>query len=329
MTEQTNTESLYEWIDQMAGAVQKNMGLTYLEALAEAGENLLQQEVVQSLPDEKKEQLQEKLKTDLPPEMKREEIRKAFQLAVIKGMKENVQPHHAMTPDAVAMFMGYLAEKLTAKKEVKTVMDPAVGTANLLTAVLNQLSKEVVAYGAEVDETLLNIAYVLSNLQEHTVELFHQDSIEKLPEVPADLIVADLPVGYYPKAEAAEPFELNVTEDQPYVHHLMIESSLKELKENGTLLLLVPNFIFESDQADELQRVIKKYAFTIGLLQLPSSMFKDQQFAKSIWIIQKRGPNVRQPGQALLAEMPSFSNREAMIEMMKSIDNWFKEEGFS
>ncbi|WP_252314596.1 hypothetical protein [Sinobaca sp. H24] len=73
MTEQTNTESLYEWIDQMAGAVQKNMGLTYLEALAEAGENLLQQDVVQSLPDEKKEQLQEKLKTDLPPEMKREE----------------------------------------------------------------------------------------------------------------------------------------------------------------------------------------------------------------------------------------------------------------
>lgn len=329
MAEQTNTEALYEWIDQMTGAVQQSLGLTYLEALAEAGENLLQQEVVQSLPDEQKKELQKKLEAGLPPEMKREEIRKAFQLAVIKGMKENVQPHHAMTPDAVAMFMGYLAEKLTAKKEIKAVMDPAVGTANLLTAVLNQLNKEVVAYGAEVDETLLNIAYVLSNLQEHTVELFHQDSIEKLPEIPADLVVTDLPVGYYPKQEAAAQYELNVTGGQPYVHHLMIESTLKELKENGVMLLLVPNFIFESDQSEDLQRVIKKYAFTLGLLQLPGSMFKDQQFAKSIWIIQKRGPNVRQPGQALLAEMPSFSNREAMIEMMKSIDNWFKEEGFS
>ncbi|WP_252313550.1 hypothetical protein [Sinobaca sp. H24] len=87
-----------------------SLGLTYLEALAEAGENLLQQEVVQSLPDEQKKELQKKLEAGLPPEMKREEIRKAFQLAVIKGMKENVQPHHAMTPDAVAMFMGYLAE---------------------------------------------------------------------------------------------------------------------------------------------------------------------------------------------------------------------------
>ena len=38
----------------------------------------------------------------------KEEIRKAYQLAILKGMKENVQPNHQMTPDAVGMFVSYL-----------------------------------------------------------------------------------------------------------------------------------------------------------------------------------------------------------------------------
>ena len=28
-------------------------------------------------------------------------IRKAFQLAILKGMKESVQPNHQMTPDSI------------------------------------------------------------------------------------------------------------------------------------------------------------------------------------------------------------------------------------
>ena len=41
----------------------------------------------------------------------KEEIRKAYQLVILKGMKENVQPNHQMTPDTVGMFVGYLVEK--------------------------------------------------------------------------------------------------------------------------------------------------------------------------------------------------------------------------
>ncbi|MGY4689220.1 class I SAM-dependent methyltransferase [Salibacterium sp. K-3] len=325
----TAVEKLHTLIDEMAVSIQQHTDVTYLEALAEAGENIFQHQVVQSLPDEEKTRLADKLDQELPEEMKKEEIRKAFQLAVIKGMKEAVQPHHAMTPDAVAMFMGYLVEKLTAKRESLAVLDPAAGTANLLSAVLNQLSRDTAAYGAEVDETLLNIAYVLSNLQEHDVELFHQDSIEQLASPEADAVVSDLPIGYYPKDDVAAPFRLQAQEGHSYVHHLLIEKCMNHLKPGGFFVLLIPNFMFESEEAEALHAYIKDEAVILGLLQLPSSMFKNNQAGKSIWLLQKKGPEVVQPGQALLAELPSFNNQDALLDMMKQMDKWFKEEGFT
>ncbi|MFZ4450665.1 class I SAM-dependent methyltransferase [Salibacterium aidingense] len=325
----TEVEKLHTLIDDMASSIQQHTDVTYLEALAEAGENVFQHRIVQTLPDEENKRLTKKLDEELPEEMKKEEIRKAFQLAVIKGMKEAVQPHHAMTPDAVAMFMGYLVEKLTSKRESLALLDPAAGTANLLSAVLNQMSKETAAYGAEVDETLLKIAYVLSNLQEHDVELFHQDSIEQLASPEVDVIVSDLPVGYYPKEEVTEGFHLKSKEGRSYVHHLLIEKCMANVKPGGFFILLIPNFMFESEEAPALHTYIKEEAVILGLLQLPSSMFKTEQAGKSIWLLQKKGPEVVQPGQALLAELPSFNNQEALLDMMKQMDKWFKEEGFS
>lgn len=325
----TKVEKLFEWIDEMALAIQKHKDITYLEALAETGENLLDLEIKQSLPFEEKKKLEQQLKEEIPKEVQKEDVRKSFQLAVIKGMKEAVQPHHAMTPDAVALFIGYLAQKLTAQKDTLTVLDPAVGSANLLSAVLNQLSQTVVGYGVEVDETLLHIAYVLSELQEHHVELFHQDSIEELAVPPVDVVVSDLPIGYYPKDDVAESFQLKAETNRSYVHYLMIEKTLQHVKDGGFLLLLIPNTMFEMDGNDRLQKYIKEHAFTLGLLQLPASMFTSEQFGKSIWMLQKKGEGVKQPNQALLAELPSFSRYEALLDMTKQIDKWLKDQGFA
>ncbi len=322
----TKVEKLYALIDDMAVTIQEHTDRTYLESLAEAGENLFQGKVVQEIPENHKDKLEKQLQEETPEEIKREEIRKAFQLAVIKGMKEAVQPHHAMTPDAVALFMGYLVQKLVKKKEHVTLLDPALGTANLTTAVLNQLSKEAVTYGVEADETLLKLAFVISNLQEYEVELFHQDSIEQLSVPPVDVIVSDLPVGYYPKEHVAENFELKAKKGQSYVHHLMIEKAVQSLKESGYMVLLIPNFMFESEEASALNEYIKKHAITLGLLQLPSSMFKSEQFGKSIWILQKKGKEAVQPRQALLAELPSFTRQDALLDMVRQIDKWFSDE---
>ncbi|WP_078430128.1 class I SAM-dependent methyltransferase [Alkalihalobacterium alkalinitrilicum] len=323
----TNIEKLFVAIDESAELLKEELDITYLEALADAGENLFQGEVVQEISSATKKQLESRLAQIDFEVLHKEEVRKALQLAVLKGMKEATQPNHALTPDTVAIFISYLVNKITSKKEEVTIGDPAVGTGNLLTAVLNGLQKKKVkSYGLEADETLLHLAFVSANLQEQQIELYHQDSIRPLSLAPVDVILSDLPVGYYPNEEIAFQYELKAKEGRSFVHHLMIEKSVELTKENGYLIFLIPNFLFESDQAPALNAYLKEKTIILGLLQLPQTMFKNAQHGKSILILQKKGDEAVQPRQALLADMPSFSRQDALADMLKQIDRWFEEE---
>lgn len=55
-------------------------------------------------------------------------------------------------------------------------------------------------------------------------------------------------------------------------------------------------------------------------------MFKDEAQAKSILILQKKGEDAMPPKQALLANLPSFANQQAMREMMAKLDQWIQKE---
>ena len=57
-------------------------------------------------------------------------------------LKEGAHPNHQMTPDTIGLFLGYLVSKFLGKQKNVTILDPAVGTGNLLTAILNYLSLE-------------------------------------------------------------------------------------------------------------------------------------------------------------------------------------------
>jgi len=191
-------ETFFKNLDDSTVIIQNEVKLTYLEALVLAGEKLFQGEINESLSELAEKKVSNSLTNINLGELSKEQIRKAFQLAILKGMKEATQPHHAMTPDAVALFMSYLVNKLTEKKEHFRIIDPAIGTANLLTAILNGSSKITESFGIETDETLLRLAYVSANLQQHNIELFHQDSLQEIfIAANIDIVVADLPVGYY------------------------------------------------------------------------------------------------------------------------------------
>jgi site-specific DNA-methyltransferase (adenine-specific) len=324
----TPVERLFMLFDRTATLLQEELKCSYLEAVAETGENLFHGDVLQ---EEVSELSQKRLKKEYKEiqleTFTNEEIRKSFQLAVLKGMKENTQPHHQMTPDAVSLFISYLVGKFTAKHLALTILDPAVGTANLLTTVLNHLpGKQVKSYGVDVDDLLIKLAYVNANLQKHPIQFFNQDSLQPMFVEHADVVVCDLPVGYYPHDENASRFALKAEKGHSYAHHLFIEQSLSYTKEGGYLFFLIPNSLFSSDQAAALHSFLKEQAVIQGLLQLPLSMFKNAQAAKSIFILQKKGANVKAPKKALLAELPRFSNKQAMQVMMQKIDEWFASE---
>ncbi|EWG10532.1 class I SAM-dependent methyltransferase [Cytobacillus firmus] len=322
----TPVEDLFTILNETAVIMQDELHCTYLEALAETGENLFHESILQ---DELSELTVKRLRKsyesiDLSGCTK-EEIRKSFQLAILKGMKENVQPNHQMTPDAVGMLMGYLVEKFIQEKSFR-LLDPAVGTGNLLTTVMNHQSGKVIeATGIEIDDLLIKLAYINANLQEHPIQFFNQDSLEPLFIESADAVVSDLPVGYYPNDVRSAEYKLKADEGHSYSHHLFIEQSMNHVKSGGYLFFIIPNGIFESDQAPKLHEFIKENAYIQGLIQLPLTMFKNEKAAKSIFILQKKGEGVTPPKQALLVNLPSLSKTAEAEKILKKIDVWFKE----
>ncbi|WP_062104262.1 class I SAM-dependent methyltransferase [Bacillus niameyensis] len=325
---ETSIEKLFTIFDQTSAILQEELACTYLEALAETGENLFHGEVLQDTVSEiTKKRLQKEYAeltiTSFPPE----EIRRAFQLAILKGMKGHTQPNHQMTPDSIGLLISYLTRKFLSDIEDISILDPAVGTGNLLSTIVNAYNQgsNIQSFGVEVDELLIRLAYIGANLQGQFTEFFHQDGLGPLLIDPVDLVVCDLPVGYYPNDIQAKEFQLNASEGHAFAHHLFIEQSIKHTKPGGYLFFLIPNGLFETEEAPKLHRFLKDTAYIQGILQLPFSIFKNNQAAKSIFILQKKSPEVKAPKEVLLATLPSLSKKEAVDKILWKMEKWFKE----
>ena len=321
-------EKAFHVLDETARIIESECNCTYIEALAETAENIFHDDVLQ---DELSETTRKRLKKqygslafmDLDAVAKR----KAFQLAILKGMKANVQPNHQMTPDSIGLFMGYLVGKLSRKEEKIRLLDPVAGTGNLLFTILEQLKgKYVDAVGCDIDDLLIKLAYNGANLLEYPIELHNGDSIKPMFIDPVDIVTADLPVGYYPDDEQAADYSVKAEKGHTYAHHLLIEQSVRHLKEGGYGLFIVPNSIFESEQSPLLHSFLKEACYIQGLVALPLSLFKSKQAAKSILIVQKKKEGVEAPKNALLVQLPKMSDSRAMQTILSQMDTWFRTE---
>ncbi|MFD1206963.1 MULTISPECIES: class I SAM-dependent methyltransferase [Sporosarcina] len=301
----TNTEKIFTFIDQFAA---ENDDI-YLESVILACNAWLSGETDLQLTED----------------VTKEEIRRGIQLAVLKGMKESAQPHHQMTPDAIGMLIGHIGTGLMKGYDQITLMDPAAGTGNLLFTVMNAMDGKANGKSVEIDDLLVRLSAVVAELLEQPVEFFVQDALRPLMIDPVDLVVADLPVGYYPDDENALNYQLMPAEGHAYAHHLFIEQSMNHLKEKGYGIFLVPAFLFESEQSDVLHRYLKKNADIRAVIQLPASLFKSEAHAKSIFILQKPAVGARITKDVLLTKVPDMKNKQAMSSFLQQLDAWTEE----
>ncbi|WOV88589.1 class I SAM-dependent methyltransferase [Sporosarcina oncorhynchi] len=302
----TNTENIFTFIDTYASADKEGL---YLESVIDACNAWLSGE---QLPE-------------LSTTVTKEDIRRGIQLAVLKGMKQQVQSHHQMTPDAIGMLIGHFAAKLVQGEEVVTLLDPAAGTGNLLFTVMNSIGDGVVASSVEIDEILVRLAAVSADLMEQPVHFFVQDALRPLLIDPVDMVVCDLPVGYYPDDENAVNFEMMAEEGHAFSHHLFIEQSMNHLKEGGYGIYLIPATLFESDQAGILHKYLKKNAIVRAVIQLPDSLFKNAVHEKSILILQKPSEQIVGTPDVLLTKVPNLSSKQAMSAFLQRFDEWIDE----
>lgn len=322
--EKSTVEILFEWLDHTTDQVQQHLNEPYLEGLSEVMETVFYDESASDLDDILKKKLKDALVELRKVKYTEEDMRKAIQLAILKGMRGSTQEQHVMTPESIGLIVGYLAKKLMEDTQDLRVFDPASGTGNLLTTVMSQLPQKLIASASEVDPTLIQLSVLSANLQKKEIEFFHQDSLGPLLLDPVDLIVSDLPVGYYPDDLRANDYELQAEKGHSYSHHLFIEQSLKYTREAGYLIFVIPDFLFDSDQSDKLNRYLQANAHIVGVLRLPESVFKSKKHVKSILVLQKKGEKTTGPKQPLLVQIPSLNNSNAMADILGQMNNWFK-----
>ncbi len=271
------------------------------------------------------------LDAEIKPEVEptKEEIRKAIQLAILKGMRQSSQPNHQMTPDSLGLLVGYFVEQFF-EKEIKedhqiTMLDPAIGTANLLMTVMNLLGDKIEGFGIEIDELLIQIAASSAELEGQPLSLYLQDALENLMIDPVDAVICDLPVGYYPNEEIAKQYEVKADEGMTYAHHLFIEQSLRYTKDGGYLFFLVPDHLFESEQSQLLNKMIAKTAWIQAVVQLPDTLFSSKAHAKSLFVLQKKMDGGKAVKEVLLAKVPNMKNMQALELFFAKVRKWKKE----
>jgi len=146
--------------------------------------------------------------------------------------------------------------------------------------------------------------------------------LEQLLVPASDLIVADLPIGYYPIDENAKNFATSAKDGHSFVHHLLLEQAVNQLKPGGIGVFLVPSQLFQTEEAKSLLKWLPGHAYLQGLLNLPSEIFANANAQKAILILQKPGEHAKQVEQVMLGEFPSFKNQSAFQKFVEEIVQW-------
>lgn len=328
---QKTPQQLFELFDQGTEILQAALNSSYLDAFLENAENIIDNNTVRvddGVPDAQTVKRLQQLYQELDLQhVKAEFIRQLIQLSFLKVIrKDAIQANHQMTPDTIGLLMAFLIEKVTKVKDIKTIFDPAVGTANLLTTIINQLKadgdRDIEAYGIDNDEAMLQVASVSIELQHLPVKLYHQDAVTGLDIPQCDLAVSDLPIGYYPLDENAANYQTRAKNGHSYVHHLLIEQAMNYLKPGAFGVFLVPSSLFQTKESQSFVKWIQSVAYLQGLINLPAELFANPQAQKSILLLQRQGGDSKQAGKVLLGEFPPFKDKAKFTAFMGEVSQW-------
>lgn len=307
--EQTIMEKLFKTLDEKAKALNEQNGQSFIENLGLAMEDVYSN------------------KRELLEQATLQDRRKAFQFAYLSLMQEEtIQANHQITPDSIGLILGFLVQKFTENNEELHVVDIASGAGHL-SASVNEVLKDttIMHHLIEVDPVLSRVSVHLANFLEIPFDVYPQDAIMPLPLEEADIVIGDLPIGYYPLDERSHEMQLGFKEGYSYSHYLLIEQAITALKQSGFAFLVVPSNIFEDDNVKQLENFIATETEMQAFLNLPKTLFKNENARKSILILQKKKSNETKPVEVLLANIPDFKNPNQFQGFIGELNTWMKD----
>ena len=332
--ELTKIKPVYEQLDQAVLILQKALKVDYFAALSETLTNILSQNVhvENDAPDRETVATLEKHYQKIPiTQLTSAQRLELGQLLLFRRQQQDrPQANLQATPSAVGILVSLLLKVLVpSQQEQLQLVDPVVGTGSLILTVQQQLQQtftNLELTGIDNNEDQLVFASVFARLLHVNLSLAHQDALTPwlLPH-PVAMVVADLPVGYYPVDSRAQKFDLHAQSGHSYAHYLLLEQSINALAPGGWGVFVVPANLLTSRAASSLLAWLTKNAYLQISLTLPQTLFQDEAAAKALIVVQKHGANAHQAKQVLLAKAPDMSKLADSQQFSQQLQLWAQE----
>lgn len=254
--------------------------------------------------------------------LSKEEWRRAYQFLLMKAAQtEPLQANHQFTPDFIGFILTFLIDQLS-KKEHIDILEIGSGMGNLAETILNNTQKKVDYLGLELDDLLIDISASIADVMDAKVSFVQGDAVRPQVLKESDVIISDLPVGFYPDDNIAARYEVASTQEHTYAHHLLMEQSLKYLKSGGYAIFLAPNDLLTSSQSDLLKTWLQKHAQIVAMIALPEALFGNAAYAKTIFVLKKQEEQAVQPFVYALSDL---QDQNDLLEFSEKFQNWSRE----
>ena len=234
-----------------------------------------------------------------------EDIRKAVQSLMLRGLQETKLNNGGITPDTIGMLFAYFISKFEPVSRKIKLLDPLAGFGNLLFTLENHLSLDMELFAIEHNQALVNTMKLNADLMDVNLNIYFQDTLNaNISDM--DYIVTDF--DYYDPIESGY-FPYNVI-----LHHMA------SLKDNGYMLCCIPDDFFNFDKDSTFKQTLMQMGSIVGLVELPDEFFKQQK--KSILIIKKGQFDNK---KCLMVKLPSFEDPKEFNNVLVQIEMWFDE----
>ncbi|MCG3399755.1 class I SAM-dependent methyltransferase [Staphylococcus massiliensis] len=305
--EKTIMERLFQHLDDRTKAYNKENGQSFMENLGLAMEDVY------------------KNHRDMLEQATLQDRRKAFQFAYLSLMQEEeIQANHQITPDSIGLILGYLVKQFSKDRDELHIADLGTGSGHLSAAVHEILTETTIMHHlVEVDPVLSRVSVHLANFLEIPFDVYPQDVLMPLPFEEADMVIGDLPIGYYPVDERSQDYKLGFEEGHSYAHYLFIEQAIDTLRDEGYAFLVVPSQLFEGENVKQLEKYIATETEMQAFLHLPKSLFKSERAQKSILILQKKTPGKTRAVEVFLANIPDFKSPQLFQNFLAELTEWY------
>ena len=308
-------EKAYGYLLENTQTIQNDLQTNFYDALVEQNAIYLDGQTELTLVKENNQHLK-----DL--NLSKEEWRRSFQYLLMKAAQtEPLQANHQFTPDGIGFLLVFLVDQLASSDQVD-VLEMGSGTGNLAQTLMNNCQRSLDYLGLEIDDLLIDLAASMAEVMKADVNFAQGDAIRPQVLKESDVIISDLPVGYYPDDAIASRYQVASPQGHTYAHHLLIEQSLKYLKPGGVAIFLAPNDLLTSEQSPLLKQWMQDHAQVLAMVTLPENLFRSANLAKTIFVFRKQEEAVVQP---FVYPLTDLQDQEDLMKFRESFQNWNKE----